>query len=147
MAKPSDRTKKVLPWPRHECYDAPMPCPVVSCRFNTYLEVDPRNGEIYFNHWLIGDNGQEIRPLEPEELTVPNCALHIADRSVDLPFKYMQDGNLSYQWIGEVQFGVSKQCIQQVEERALAKVKKVLLSIRNNKDLADDIRQMFKVTT
>jgi hypothetical protein len=140
MAKP-DKPKTFLPWPREECYDAPMPCPIVSCRFNTYLEVDPRNGDIRFNHWLI-EAGQKVRELEPEELTVPNCALHIADRSIPLDGAELVDDILSHEWIGEKQFGVSKQRVQQVEEDGFRKIRAKILSIKNA-DLAEVIRSMF----
>ncbi len=58
------------PRTRAECIDGIRPCPFVGCRYSLYLDVNPKNGVIKFNH----------PHLEPSDMP-PNtsCALDVAD--------------------------------------------------------------------
>src|SRR3954468_11246259 len=54
---------------RADCATGPRPCPYVSCKFNLYVDVNPRTGSVKMNFpdkelWEIGDT----------------CALDVADR-------------------------------------------------------------------
>jgi hypothetical protein len=60
------------PKTRGDCVDGPRPCPWVGCRYSLYLDVNPKNGVIKFNH----------PALEVEEL-VESCALDVADKYPD----------------------------------------------------------------
>src|SRR5262245_58822719 len=57
------------PRTRGECENVERPCPYVGCRYNLYLDVDPRSGSIKLN----------FPDLEPDEL-VESCALDLADQ-------------------------------------------------------------------
>ena len=57
------------PKTRADCVDGPRPCPWVSCRHSTYLEVNPGTGSIKFAF-------PDLMPWEMGE----SCALDIADR-------------------------------------------------------------------
>src|SRR2546423_11295848 len=57
------------PKSRADCATGPRPCPYVSCKFNLYVDVNPRTGSVKMNFpdtelWEIGDT----------------CALDVADR-------------------------------------------------------------------
>jgi hypothetical protein len=61
--------KTQLPATRGECEGHEGPCPLVSCRWNIYLDVNPRNGNIKLN----------FPDKEVWELPA-TCALDVADR-------------------------------------------------------------------
>ena len=63
--------KTQLPATRGECEGHAGACPLVSCRWNIYLDVNPRNGNIKLNF-----PDKEVWEL-PE-----TCALNVADRGV-----------------------------------------------------------------
>jgi len=58
-----------MPRTRAECREVPRPCPFVRCKYNLYLDVDPRTGSLKLNH----------PDKEPDELE-ESCALDIAER-------------------------------------------------------------------
>ena len=58
---------------RSECKYGRRPCLFVSCKYNLYLDVDPKTGSIKFN----------FPDLEPDEM-VESCALDIADRGGEI---------------------------------------------------------------
>lgn len=64
-----DDGKRRLPMTRGECVDGPRPCPLVSCKWHLYLDVQRRTGSIKFN----------FPDLDPHQL-VYSCALDLADR-------------------------------------------------------------------
>lgn len=89
------------PKTRAECIDGPRPCPFVSCRHHLYLEVAEKTGVIKLN----------FPGLEVDELA-ESCALDVADY-----------GGATRDEIGAV-LGVTKGRVMQIENRALAKVKR-----------------------
>lgn len=84
-----------LPTFRGECEDGPRPCPLVSCKWNLYLDVT-ESGSIKFN----------FPGLEPEDM-IESCALDIADR-----------GGTTLENVGEMT-GLTRERIRQIETRAL----------------------------
>jgi hypothetical protein len=62
--------KTGLPTSRGECEGHEGPCPLVSCRWNLYLDVNPRNGNIKLNF-----PDKEVWELRQ------TCALDVADRN------------------------------------------------------------------
>jgi hypothetical protein len=113
-------TKKTsLPKTYGECNNLSGPCPFVSCRYNTYLDVLP-NGEIAFNY-----RNAKGQPLEVWELTEPNCILKIADRIGISDDHIKKDGNLKLAYIAQ-HLTVSRPRAEQICEEALRKLKGTL---------------------
>lgn len=94
------------PKTRDECHDGIRPCPFVSCKYNLYLDVDPRNGSIRYN-----------ASGEPDEVTGDSCALDVAERN-----------DTTLESVGAM-FGLTRERIRQVESKALAKLQKHRLAI------------------
>ena len=90
-----------FPRSRGECVDGPRPCPWVRCRHHLYLDFAPDTGSLTFN----------FPALEVDDL-VESCALDVAS-----------EGPATCEQIGAL-LGVSKQAIQVVESKALAKLEK-----------------------
>ena len=58
------------PKTRGDCEFIPRPCPFVSCKYNLYLDVNPRTGKATINH----------PDIEPEDMGREcSCALDVAD--------------------------------------------------------------------
>jgi hypothetical protein len=57
------------PKTRGDCVDGPRPCPLVSCRYNLYLDINESNGAIKVNH-------PTLAVWEMAE----TCALDVAER-------------------------------------------------------------------
>lgn len=91
------------PRTRADCEEGPRPCPWVSCRWNLYLVPDPQSGSIKFNF-----PGQEIDEI-------PNtCALDLAEL-----------GGMTLDDVGSA-INITRERVRQIEERALAKLKRRL---------------------
>lgn len=86
---------------RGDCVNGSRPCPLVSCRFHLYLDVNPNTGSIKLNF-----PGLEVWDLKE------TCALDVADR-----------GGVTLDEIGEI-FNLTRERIRQVELQALHKLKR-----------------------
>lgn len=92
-----------LPATRGDCLqgeDAARPCPYVSCKHHTYLDVSQRTGSIKLNYPSL-----EVWEL-PE-----SCALDVADR-----------GGVTLEEVGEI-LNLTRERIRQLETAGLAKLK------------------------
>lgn len=59
-----------LPETRGDCVDGPRPCPMISCKFNLFLDVDQHTGSVKIN----------FPDREPWEMPARgSCALDVAD--------------------------------------------------------------------
>lgn len=97
--RPSAPPNEGRPMTRGDCFGGERPCPYVSCRYHTYLDVTP-NGSLVIN-----------RPdVDVTELKA-SCSLDIAD-----------DGPKTLEQVGAV-FNVTRERMRQVETAALRKVK------------------------
>jgi len=90
--------KTPRPKTRLDCAEQPRPCPWVGCRHNLYLEVSPAGTLIV------------CQPGEPGDM-VESCVLDVVDKV----------GNLTLAEIG-ILFGITRERIRQIEEKALLKV-------------------------
>lgn len=89
------------PRTRGDCIDAPRPCPFVSCKWNLYLDVSPRNGALKLN----------FPDLEPWEMpSGASCALDVADR-----------GGTTLEDLGAI-MNLTRERIRQVEAISLTKI-------------------------
>jgi hypothetical protein len=98
MLYPEDPTP-LRPLLRAECVDGYRPCPFAGCRWNLYLDVQPRTGAITYN----------FPDIDPSEL-VESCALDVADR-----------GGETLEAVGAI-VNLTRERIRQVEVKALAKL-------------------------
>lgn len=87
------------PTTRGDCAKVARPCPHVSCKFNLYLDVNPKTGAVKFN----------FPDIEPEEMT-HSCVLDVTDTG--------------YQTLEQVAIimNMTRERIRQVEVTAMAKV-------------------------
>ncbi|MBP9718122.1 hypothetical protein KBD59_02380 [Candidatus Gracilibacteria bacterium] len=89
------------PQTRSECQDGIRPCPYVRCKYNLYLDVNPRTGSMQLNF-------PNREPWEMEE----SCALDVADR-----------GGTILEEVGDI-FNLTRERIRQVEAQGLEKLRK-----------------------
>jgi Sigma-70, region 4 len=85
---------------RADCAEGPRPCPYVSCKFNLYVDVNPRTGSVKMNFpdkelWEIGDT----------------CALDVADR-----------GGITLEEVGTI-MNLTRERVRQLETRGLVKLR------------------------
>ena len=95
--------ERVLPATRGDCLqgeDAQRPCPFVSCKHHTYLDVNPRTGSLKLN----------FPHLEVWDLS-ESCALDVADR-----------GETTLEAVG-VLMNLTRERVRQLETAGLAKLK------------------------
>jgi Sigma-70, region 4 len=81
---------------RADCAPGPRPCPYVSCKFNLYVDVNPRTGSVKMNFpdkelWEIADT----------------CALDVADR-----------GGITLEEVGAI-MNLTRERVRQLETRGL----------------------------
>jgi hypothetical protein len=88
-----------LPALRSACRGGARPCPLVSCRYHLYLDVDAATGSIKMN----------FPDLEPWELAC-SCALDVAE-----------EGGLTLDVVGE-KLGLTRERTRQIEALALARI-------------------------
>lgn len=89
------------PRTRRDCELVPRPCPFVSCKWNLYLDVNPRTGSIKLN----------FPDIEPDEMPPESsCALDVADRGID-----------TLEEIGEA-LNLTRERIRQIEGNALRSI-------------------------
>jgi hypothetical protein len=103
-----------LPASFSECSGASMPCPLVSCRYNTYLDVDPKTGAIIFNQ--VNDRGE---PIPVEDVKVCNCSLMIANRDNIEDKDINSNGLLQSNFLAAL-YSTSRQGIEHIINEALA---------------------------
>ena len=90
---------EMRPKKRSDCLNgenAARPCPWLSCRFNTYLDVNEETGSVKFN----------FPDLDIDEIP-ETCALDIADR-----------GGITLEEVGEI-MNLTRERIRQIETRGL----------------------------
>jgi hypothetical protein len=85
---------------RADCGEGPRPCPYVSCKFNLYVDVNPRTGSVKMNFpdkelWEIGDT----------------CALDVADR-----------GGITLEEVGAI-MNLTRERVRQLETRGLTRLR------------------------
>jgi Sigma-70, region 4 len=85
---------------RADCATGPRPCPYVSCKFNLYVDVNPRTGSVKMNFpdkeiWELADT----------------CALDVADR-----------GGITLEEVGAI-MNLTRERVRQLETRGLAKLR------------------------
>lgn len=89
------------PVTRADCENAPRPCGFVSCAHHLYLDVNPETGALTINFPDVGvDQMRET------------CVLDIADRA-----------GITLEEVGVI-LNLTRERIRQVQERALAKIKR-----------------------
>lgn len=87
------------PRTRGECVDGPRPCPWISCRHHTYLEVAPDTGSLMLPH-------RDKWPWELEQ----TCSLDVADAAAE------ERKPTKLRVVGEY-LGISKERVRQLEVR------------------------------
>jgi hypothetical protein len=88
------------PQTRADCAEGQRPCPYVSCKYNLYVDVNPRTGSVKMNFpdkeiWEIGDT----------------CALDVADR-----------GGITLEEVGAI-MNLTRERVRQLETRGLVKLR------------------------
>jgi len=83
---------------RGECEGGPRPCPLVSCKYNLYLQVNPKTGTI----------AMQFPHLEPEHMPADkSCVLDVAE-----------EGPHSLDYIGTL-LNMTRERVRQIEVKAL----------------------------
>jgi hypothetical protein len=101
---------------RGECEDGYRPCPLVSCKYNLYLQVNPKTGTI----------AMQFPHLEPEEMPPEkSCVLDVA-----------AEGSHSLDYIGTL-LNMTRERVRQIEVKALQRALKSKVS--------DDLRSFVGV--
>jgi len=88
------------PKSRADCGTGPRPCPYVSCKYNLYVDVNPRTGSVKMNFpdkelWELADT----------------CALDVADR-----------GGITLEEVGVI-MNLTRERVRQLETRGLVKLR------------------------
>ena len=88
------------PETRADCEGGPRPCPYVSCKYNLYVDVNPRTGSVKMNFpdkelWEVKDT----------------CALDVADRA-----------GITLEEVGAI-MNLTRERVRQLETRGLTKLK------------------------
>lgn len=90
------RIEKMRPKTRADCVNAPRPCLFVSCKYNLFLDVNPRTGSVKLNF-----PDKEIWEL------AETCVLDVADR-----------GGITLEEVGRI-MNLTRERIRQVETHGL----------------------------
>jgi hypothetical protein len=109
VADDVDLSTSQLPASRDECREGARPCPLVSCRYHLYLDVDPHNGSLKLN----------FPGLQPWELE-HSCALDVAEA-----------GGATLDVVG-THLGLTRERARQIESMALDRVRDALAGPRRN---------------
>lgn len=90
--------ERARPKKRSECLNGPRPCMWVGCKYNLYLDVNPRTGSIILNF-------PEKEPWEIKD----SCVLDIADRGAVTLEEIGKIMNLTRERIRQLETGGIKQ--------------------------------------
>src|SRR5215470_8256867 len=88
------------PKTRAECAEGPRPCPYVSCKYNLYVDVNPKTGSVKMNF-----PDKELWEL------AETCALDVADRQ-----------GITLEEVGVI-MNLTRERVRQLEMRGLAKLR------------------------
>ena len=88
------------PKSRADCGTGPRPCPYVSCKYNLYVDVNPRTGSVKMNF-----PDKELWELSE------TCALDVADRA-----------GITLEEVGVI-MNLTRERVRQLEMRGLAKLR------------------------
>lgn len=109
------------PETRQDCYNMPRPCPFVGCRYHLYLDIR-RSGKIKVN-----SEHREPEDVDLALLGMPNtCALDIAEKNLGTGVTLEEIGGI---------YGLSRERIRQVQDRALRKMRKHRREFTGHNDL------------
>jgi hypothetical protein len=101
------------PRSRADCATGPRPCPYVSCKFNLYVDVNPRTGSVKMNF-----PDKELWEL------AETCALDVADRA-----------GITLEEVGVI-MNLTRERVRQLEMRGLAKLR--VIADDEPRPVADD---------
>ncbi len=85
---------------RSDCVSGPRPCPYVSCKYNLFVDVNPRTGSVKMNF-----PDKELHEL------ADTCALDVADR-----------GGITLEDVGVI-MNLTRERVRQLETRGLVKLR------------------------
>ena len=88
------------PKTRGDCAEGPRPCPYVSCKYNLFVDVNPKTGSVKMN----------FPDKELEELS-DTCALDVADRA-----------GITLEEVGVI-MNLTRERVRQLEMRGLTKLR------------------------
>jgi hypothetical protein len=88
------------PKTRADCVNGPRPCPYVSCKFNLFVDVNPRTGSVKMNF-----PDKELHEL------ADTCALDVADR-----------GGITLEEVGVI-MNLTRERVRQLETRGLTRLR------------------------
>jgi hypothetical protein len=88
------------PKTRADCASGPRPCPYVSCKYNLYVDVNPRTGSVKMNF-----------PDKDLDEIGDTCALDVADR-----------GGITLEDVGVI-MNLTRERVRQLETRGLVKLR------------------------
>jgi hypothetical protein len=88
------------PRKREDCANGPRPCAYVSCKYNLYVDVNPKTGSVKMNF-----PDKELWELKD------TCALDVADR-----------GGITLEDVGDI-MNLTRERVRQLETRGLVKLR------------------------
>jgi hypothetical protein len=88
------------PRKREDCATGPRPCAYVSCKYNLYVDVNPKTGSVKMNF-----PDKELWELKD------TCALDVADR-----------GGITLEDVGDI-MNLTRERVRQLETRGLVKLR------------------------
>ena len=88
------------PKTRADCVNAPRPCPYVSCKYNLFVDVNPKTGSVKMNF-----PDKELHEL------ADTCSLDVADRS-----------GITLEEVGVI-MNLTRERVRQLETRGLQKLR------------------------
>jgi hypothetical protein len=88
------------PRKREDCGNGPRPCAYVSCKYNLYVDVNPKTGSVKMNF-----PDKELWELKD------TCALDVADR-----------GGITLEDVGDI-MNLTRERVRQLETRGLVKLR------------------------
>jgi hypothetical protein len=92
--------ERLRPKSRADCVNGPRPCVFISCKYNLFVDVNPRTGSVKLNF-----PDKEIWELKD------SCALDVADR-----------GGVTLEEVGDI-MNLTRERVRQIETRGLYKLR------------------------